>query len=103
MMILPNAYKKPLRILWGLLFFICVGLIVGLRIGLKIKGGLQLLLFVTPFFLFGAIHLLLMYISWFNKEDRSVFSWLKKVFLVILILAYVIILIGFIVKFVLNI
>ena len=101
-MIFLDAHKKTLRVLWGLLFLICVGLIVCLRIGIKIEGRFQLLLFATPFFLFGAIHLLLMYGNWFREEGRSIFLRFKRIFWLMLILAYVIILIGFIVKFVLN-
>ena len=101
-----STYKRTLRILWGLLAILCISLLVVARMGLDVQqvagSRVQIVLFGFPFFLFGTVHLFLMYESWFHFAKAGTIALLKHTFFWLLTAIYVVILLGFIGYFVVS-
>lgn len=93
--------------LWIVFALVCLGLILANRISLirafEFESKLQLMFFVLPYFLFGSIHLLLMYESWISKsKDRSAFFWFRIGFWGLLTLTFFIVLFMFLYFFIMR-
>ena len=95
---LVSTHKRKLRALAAVLTAVCLGLIISARAGwiiqdLTEKRGIAFL--CVPFFLLGAVLLLLMYESWFRSKNSVPIFFLKQGFFWLLSAAYVIILTWF--------
>lgn len=94
--------RKPLRVLWVVLVLICAAELIGLRqLGEITPDRAAFVLFFTlPFFLFGAVHLALMYGSWFLAAPVSGFTTtVKRSIFWMTFVAFAIVVIGFVGRF----
>ncbi len=106
MKMFTSTRKAILYILWGLLAILCLGILVSIRTELFVHqealSRFQIVLYALPFFLFGAVHLFLMYESWFHSGKTGIFTSFKRGFLWLLATFYVVTLLGFIGYFVVS-
>ena len=94
--------RKLLKAAWGVLALICVAEVISLRqVGeMTLDHSEFVLLFALPFFLFGVVHLALMYGNWFQMETPSGFvAIVKRSIFWLSLVAFPIILGGFISRF----
>jgi len=98
-------HKRTFKILWVLFALICISEVLLFRaelVPLEWRSGrIQLALFVLPFFLFMATHLLLIYRTWIREKNRTLSLRMNLVFFFVLSCAIILILIGFLVHFLL--
>jgi hypothetical protein len=97
-------HKRVLQILWVLFAVICVGLVFLFRVKLIplqwVEGRMHVALLGAPFFLFVAIHLILMYQAWIHEKNRTILQNLRLIFFCTLTGVFVLILLGFFIYFV---
>lgn len=94
--------RKPLRVLCIVLVPICAAELIGLRqmSETAIDRAAFVLLFALPFFLFGAVHLALMYGSWFITVPASGFTTIvKRGIFWLTFVAFAIVVVGFVGRF----
>ena len=81
---LVRAQKRKLQIAWVVLALTSLGLLLAFRGELLLPGRIEssskLWILAVPFLMFGAIHLLLMYESWFGKKGGTALEWGKRIF-----------------------
>jgi hypothetical protein len=98
------SHKRVFQILWVLLALICIGIVFLFRVELIplewARGRIQLVLLGAPFFLFVAIHLILMYQAWIHEKNRTILRSVRLIFFCILTGVFVLILLGFFIYFV---
>ncbi len=74
-----SRHKWGLRVSWVILGALCLGLVAGFSRNLvPLPRGRSL--FALPFFLFGAIQLLLMYETWFAENRVGALDLLLRIF-----------------------
>ncbi len=94
--------RKLLRVLWVVLALICVAELIGLRQAGKVTFDQStfVLLVASPFFLFGAVHLVLMTGSWLQKGAAPGFIvTAKRGFFWMLLVTYAVVLVAFVGRF----
>lgn len=85
-------YRRPLRVLWVVFLLIWITELIVLRNTGNLNHLEYVLIFVTPFFLLGVVHLTLMYASWFKPDAATGFiTTVKRGFFWVLSAAFVII------------
>lgn len=94
--------RKLLRVLWVVLVLICAAELIGLRqIGeITFDRSAFVLFFALPFLLFGAVHLTLMYGSWFPMTPAAGFTaTVKRGIFWLTFVAFAIAVVGFVGRF----
>ncbi len=100
-----SSHKNKIRILWGVFAALCILTIIAFRSSKLVDDFAvpwKLGILSMPFFLFAALHLLLMYESWFGSDKGGAFAFLKRGFFLLLSVTYVVILIYFIGYFLIS-
>ena len=96
---LINQYRKTLRVLWGLFLLICAAEFIWLmKFGsISFDQPVYILLVASPFFLFGTVHLALMYGSWFSSVSESGFlTNIRKGIFWFTLVAFIFVVVGFV-------
>ncbi len=89
-----TRHKKALQVSWGILGLLCVGLVLGFR-SRVIYSQRIIPLLGLPFFLFGGVHLLLMYESWSRKKRGGAFEVGKLILFALLTGTFLVVLLFF--------
>ncbi len=88
--------NNTLFAIWGLLALVCLGLLVSIRSGgipsESIDTWAKVGLFALPFFLFAAVHVYVMYKTWYQSRDKGILGATKRIAFKIAAVSFAIIL-----------
>lgn len=83
--------RQILKVAWIVLGIICLAIVfIGKNFSHDLNGQPNLILFLaSPFFMFGCVHLALMYLKLFyDKTTKTVINSLKRGFFLLFLMAY---------------